>query len=97
MIVAGDSDFLTDEFAQDNPQNIGFGSALFSWLGQEESLAGIKLKQEANRALRFEDANQAAMVKYGNLAAAVLLPAIYGMIRLSRRKKLRRFTYNSMN
>jgi len=55
------------------------------------------LKQEANRALRFEDANQAAMVKYGNLAAAVLLPAIYGMIRLSRRKKLRRFTYNSMN
>ena len=97
LIVAGDSDFLTDAFAQDNPQNIGFGSALFSWLGQEESLAGIKLKQEANRALRFDDADQAAMVKYGNLAAAVLLPAIYGMIRLSRRKKLRRFTYNSMN
>ena len=95
MIIIGDSDFLTDQFAQNSPENIAFGIGSIAWLGEEESLADIQLKQRGAARLLFENETQIALVKYGNLAFAIVLPIGYGMFRLLRRRNLRRFTYAS--
>lgn len=95
LVVIGDSDFLTDQFAQNSPENLALGMEALSWLGQEESLAGIGLKQKARRELLFENQTQVALVKYGNMFLAFLLPAGFGIFRLMRRRNLRKFTYSS--
>lgn len=97
IVVVGDSDFISDEFVQNAPENIAFASGALAWLGQEESLAGIRIKQKAERRLFFEDATQVAMVKYGNMSLALLLPAGYGAFRLIRRRGLGKLTYTSNN
>lgn len=95
MIIVGDSDFMSDQFAQNSPESVAFGIGALSWLGQEESLASIRIKQKTERRLLFENATQVSMVKYGNLILAFLVPAGYGLFRLMRRRGLRRFTYSS--
>jgi hypothetical protein len=94
ILVAGDSEFLSDQFAVSTPTNIAFGMAAFSWLGQEESLAGLQIKQKPERRLRFENQKQIMLIKYGNLALALLLPTAFGIFRLARRRSLRKFAYS---
>ncbi len=93
IVVVGDSDFLLDRFTRNTPENIVFGLEALSWLGQEDSIAGLRIKQRVRRKLLFQSPVQAAMVKYGNMAAAVLVPAGFGALRLIRRRRLRRFSY----
>lgn len=93
IVVVGDSDFLSDQFVNISPMNLAFGINIFSWLGQEESLAAIKIKQRVERRLLFENETQITLVKYGNMAIALLIPLIYGSIRLIRRRGLQKFTY----
>lgn len=95
IVVVTDSDFISDQFAQNAPENIAFGMGALSWLGQEESLAGIRIKQKAERKLLFENATQVGLVKYGNILLALLIPIGYGAFRLIRRRNLRRFNYSS--
>lgn len=93
IIVVGDSDFLTDEYIQGATENIAFGMEVFSYLAQEGSLAGIKLKQEASRPLSFEDQKQTAWVKYGNMLGALGVLVGFGALLISRRRKMRTVTY----
>ncbi len=95
LVVVGDSDFLTDQFVQQSPENIAFGMAAISWIGQEESLAGLRVKQKSERKLLFENPTQITLVKYGNMALALFLPAAFGAFRLMRRRNLRRLTYSN--
>lgn len=95
VVVVGDSDFLTDRFVKNLPENMAFGLEALSWLSQEESLAGIQIKQKRERRLFFENRTQMALIKYGNMLLAFLGPAGYGGYRLIRRRGLRRFKYSS--
>lgn len=95
MVIVGDSDFLSDQFVQNSPENLAFGMEALSWLSQEESLAGIQIKNKIERKLLFENQTQIALVKYGNMLLAFLLPAGFGIFRLMRRRNLRKFTYSS--
>jgi ABC-type uncharacterized transport system involved in gliding motility auxiliary subunit len=95
MIVVGDSDFLTDQFVRNSPENLAFGIEALSWLSQEESLAGIQIKQKTERKLLFKNETQMSLVKYGNLLLAFLLPAGFGLFRLMRRRNLRRLVYST--
>ena len=95
MVVVGNSAFLTDEFVKNSPQNLAFGMEALSWLSQEESLAGIQIKQKIERKLLFENKTQVALVKYGNMLLALLLPAGFGAFRLMRRRHLRKLVYSS--
>lgn len=97
VIAVGSSNFLSDEFVQNSPENLAFGIQAISWLSQEESLAGIQLKQKAERRLQFENSTQVQMVKYGNMALAIILPLAYGSFRLIRRRNLRRLNYSNAN
>ena len=95
LVVFGDSDFISDEFVQNAPENLALGIQSLSWLSQEESLAGIRLKQKVERKLTFENQTQVGLVKYGNIALAILLPLGYGAFRLIRRRNLRKLTYTA--
>ena len=95
LIVVGDSDFLTDQFSQQTPENAAFASQALSWLGQERSLASIRLKGTQQHRLDFKEPADASPVRWFNLALAALLPAALGAWRLLRRRRLARFTYSS--
>ena len=94
-IVVGDSDFLSDQFASSVPSNLAFGMEALSWLAQENSLAGIRLKQISDRKLVFEDNTQKMLVKYGNMAFVVMMPLAFGAVRMMRRRNLRKQVYKS--
>ena len=93
IVVVGDSDFVSDQFAQDVPENVALALASVSWLAGEESLSGIQLRQQGERRLMFTDATQVGLVKYGNMALALMVPLSFGFMRLSRRRNLRKQTY----
>lgn len=95
IIIVADSDFLTEQFAPFSPENISFGVASVSWLAAEKSLADIKVKQANPPKLLFTQPYQPLAVKYGNLAFSVLVPLVIGVLRLTRRRKLSKQTYQT--
>ena len=88
MVIVGDTDFL-GEYGVGAPENIAFGMEAVSWLTQEESLAGIRIKQQSSRDLLFETTSQVTLVKWSNLLVALLLPLAIAAIRFSKRKSLK--------
>ena len=68
---------------------------IISFLAQEDSLAAIQLKQTALKKLVFENSAQIMLVKYGNMALVVVLPLMIAFWRITRRRGLRRFSYDS--
>ncbi len=91
MIVMGDSDLLTDSSA--SVENIAFGMEVVSYLAQEDSLAGIKIKQNTSRPLMFETPNQTTLVHYGNMAGVIVVIIVVGTFIIGKRRKLRKMTY----
>jgi ABC-type uncharacterized transport system involved in gliding motility auxiliary subunit/ABC-type transport system involved in multi-copper enzyme maturation permease subunit len=89
MLVVGDSDFISDKFAQNRPENTAFGVGAVSWLAQTASLAAIKTKRQPSRGLMFKGPTQVALVKYGNLGLTVVIPLGIALVNYWRRKRLR--------
>jgi len=71
-----------------SPENLVFGMNAVSWLAQEESLAAIKIKNATTGRLVFKDPKEQTALKYFNLGVAVVIPALLGVGRIARRKKL---------
>ncbi|MEA2007003.1 MAG: Gldg family protein [Patescibacteria group bacterium] len=94
FVVVGDSDFLTDQFTQNNPQNLAFGVEIISWLAQAESLTDIRLKNISDRTMTFEDESQPNTIKFGNMAFALIVPATFGTIRMARRRRMKQLSYD---
>lgn len=93
IVVIGESDFLTDQFAQNSPENVAFGISTLAWLSAEKSLADIKTKQARPGKLIFTDPVQPSLIKYGNLVFAFILPTTLGITKIIKRKKLENLTY----
>ena len=93
VVVVGNSDFLTEQFAKNSPENIVFGSQAVSWLAEEESIAGIRFKELGKHNLQFANNTQMMVVKYANMGAAFLVPLVFGFYRLYRRRQLRERVY----
>lgn len=86
VIVVGDADFLSDRFAQTNPQNLIFVANALDWLAQDEMLIRIRTKHRTPPALVFESDVSRAALKWGNLAGVPLLFAAFGLLRIGRRE-----------
>jgi len=95
MVVVGNADLLADGFVNNQPNNLGFGIEAVSWLGQEQSLAGIQLKTVVSHKMVFANSTDRNLVKYGNLAVVILVPGLYGLWRLYMRRNLRFRRYES--
>jgi ABC-type uncharacterized transport system involved in gliding motility auxiliary subunit/ABC-type transport system involved in multi-copper enzyme maturation permease subunit len=93
IVVIGDSDFLTDQFVQSNPENLVFGMNLLSWLAEEDSLGDIRIKGQSNGLLLFNKESQPMYIKVVTMTFVVLVPSIFGGLRLRKRRNLAKKRY----
>ncbi len=93
IVAVGNSSFLADQFMQRSPENLAFGMGAVSWLAHDDSIAAIQLKQNVERKLVFGNDTQIALVKYGNMAFALIALLGAGLYRFLRRRSLRHLTY----
>lgn len=93
LVVVGDSDFLSDQFVNENLANFSFGLEAISWLSQESSLSQIRVKNLIEKKLVFKDNSEPNLLKFGNLAFVFLVTSSYGTWRLMRRKKMKERSY----
>jgi len=91
MVVVGDSDFLTENFVSDAPNNLKFALNVVDWLGQDESLSGIRAKTRLPSPLVFSSDQQMLAMKYGNMIAVGVLLLGFGVAwAIERRRRVRR-------
>jgi len=101
LIVLGDSDFLTDQFAADqqsgqlNPQVSSLVLNSIDWLSQDELLIGIRSKNAQPRQLRFSSTAVKNFVRYFNMVGLVVILVAFGLWRMNRRRKLSQEVYIS--
>ena len=90
IIIIGDSDYIADNFLQNSADNLNFALETLSWLSNDQDLTAIAVKKKKTGKLLFTDDIQASAVKYGNIALAAVIPALYGGWRILRRRKQKR-------
>ena len=95
IVIAGNSNFLTDQFVNNSPDNLSFAIGSLSWLAQEQSLAGIKIKNNGQQKMTFDNQSEVGVVKFGNLAFVFILPLAYGAFRIYRRRKMQNIEYDA--
>ncbi len=96
LIVVGNSQFLTDKFiGGGGSQNGTFGLNAIDWLARDLTLAGIRTKTSANRLLVFPSDGVKDLVRYFNLIGVPILIALFGLVRLARRRTLTAKVYEA--
>lgn len=93
IVVVGDSDFLTDQFARSAPENVAFAVNAVDWLAEEEALIGIRSRAVGPRALVFSSDFERNAIKWGNLVGVPLVVVALGAWHLWRRRSLQRLAY----
>jgi ABC-2 type transport system permease protein len=88
IVVVGNSQFLSNQFMQNSTSNLAFGINAISWLGQEDSMADIKVKNDSSGTLVFSNPMQASIIKYLNMAAVVVVSVLLGIVKIFERKNL---------
>jgi ABC-type uncharacterized transport system involved in gliding motility auxiliary subunit len=87
MIVVGDASFLESQFARANPQNVTFAANAIDWLAQDESLIRIRSKNRTPPALAFTSDWSRNFMKWGNLVGVPLLFVLFGVMRVTGRRR----------
>jgi len=87
IVVVGDVDFLQDQFVQVNPQNLVFTLNAIDWLSQDEALIGIRSKIRTPPVMTFTSEFQSLALKWGNLVGVPLLFIVFGLIRVTGRRR----------
>lgn len=95
VVVVGNSDVISDRYAQSDVGGLVFGLNAVDWLAQEDALIAIRAKNRRPPQLLFESATTRDAVKWANVAGMPLLLVLFASIRLFRRRQLSRDTYRS--
>lgn len=93
VVVVGTSDFASDRYARNSPENLVFVQNAIDWLAQDEGLIAIRSKDRAPPPLVFTSAVTRGAAKYGNIVGVPVLLVAAGMVRLWRRRQTTRRTY----
>lgn len=88
VVVIGDSDFITDQFVQNAPENLRFAGILIDALAGDKMITSISLKTGDNPIYVFSDPNQARLVQILNMLGIPVLVGVLGGWWLWKRKKL---------
>lgn len=88
LVVVGDADFLNDDFARGNPQNLVFAANALDWLAQDEALIAIRSKDRTPPPLVVGSEVRQAALKWGNLLGVPLLFVLGGALRVAGRRRL---------
>ena len=95
VIVVGNSDFATDQFAQEAPENLALALNAVDWLAQDDALIAIRATDRTPPALAFGSAAAAQGVKYLVMIGVPVLVAIAGTVRIGRRRARSRVPYHA--
>jgi ABC-2 type transport system permease protein len=93
IVIIGSSNFLSDQFMQNGQTNLAFALDALSWLGQEQSLSKIRIKNLAERKFNFTNSSDPNLIKFGNLGLIFVVTVGYGTLRLWKRKKRKTDVY----
>ncbi|HYT05517.1 MAG TPA: Gldg family protein [Gemmatimonadales bacterium] len=96
LVVVGSSDFASDRYARNSPDNLVFVQNAIDWLAQDEALIGIRSKNRAPPPLVFTSALTRDTVKYGNIVGVPLLLIVAGGLRLWRRRLITQQVYRPL-
>lgn len=96
LVVVGNGDFAGDHFAQNSPENVNFALNAVDWLAQDEALISIRSKDRSPPPLSFSSPTLRGLVKYGNVVGMPLLVALFGALRLARRRARTRQPYRPL-
>ena len=96
LVVVGSSDFASDRYTRNAPENVVFVENAIDWLAQDDALIGIRSKNRAPPPLVFTSTTTRSAVKYGNVIGVPVLLVIGGVLRLWRRRQTTRRTYRPL-
>ncbi|MGE0158310.1 MAG: Gldg family protein [Gemmatimonadales bacterium] len=87
MVVIGDADFTAGQIMQSSPSNFTFLANAIDWLAQDEALIRIRSKDRTPPTLVFESDTSRNVLKWGNLVGVPLLFALFGVLRVTGRRR----------
>lgn len=87
LVLVGNMEFATDRYLGNAPENATFALNAVDWLAQDEALISIRSRDRRPPRLLFASAALQQGVKYANLLVLPLLVALYGVLRLVRRRR----------
>jgi ABC-type uncharacterized transport system involved in gliding motility auxiliary subunit len=96
IVVVGSSDFASDRFAQNSPENIVFAQNAIDWLAQDEALIAIRSKNRAPPQVVFTSATSQKAAKWGDVVGVPALLIVAGALWLARRRRATRRTYRPL-
>jgi gliding-associated putative ABC transporter substrate-binding component GldG len=88
LIAIGDSDFMRDNFLQNNPDNLLMFQNLVDSLSLDQDLINIRSKGVSERPIKdgLSDSTRAA-IRYFNIFGLTILVIVYGIFRYFMRKR----------
>ncbi len=89
LIVVGDSDFIKDGFARNNPNNLIFFQNLVDSLSLDEDLISIRSKGITDRPIKELSDGKKATIRYLNIFGLTVAVVLFGMVRYYMRRKSR--------
>lgn len=96
VVVVGSSDFASDRYARNSPENMVFAQNAIDWLAQDEALIAIRSKNRTPPPLVFASAFKRTVAKYGNLIGVPVLLILAGALRLLERRRTTRRVFRPL-
>jgi ABC-type uncharacterized transport system involved in gliding motility auxiliary subunit/ABC-type transport system involved in multi-copper enzyme maturation permease subunit len=93
VVVVGSTDFINDRFVSRAPDNLSLALNAVDWLAQDDALIAIRSKDRRPPPLVYSSASVREGVKYVNVIGVPALVALYGLVRLLRRRRKTRESY----
>lgn len=87
IIAVGDSDFMTDNFLRNTPDNLIFFLNIIDSLSLDEDLINIRSKGIFERPLRDVDEGARAAIRYGNVFGMTVIVVVAGLARYFLRQR----------
>lgn len=89
LILAGDSDFIRDNFLRNYPDNLVFFQNIIDGLSLGNDLISIRAKGITERPLKEISESAKTAVRYGNIFGLTVIVMLFGLVRyfLRRRSK----------
>src|SRR3989339_90035 len=90
IVVIGDSDFISDGFLRNSPDNLVFFQNLVDMLSLDGDLISIRSKTVLSRPIKEDLTDSSrAMIRYINVFGLTMVVVVFGMIRYYIRRKSR--------
>ena len=89
VVLIGNDDFAADRHARSAPENVALALNAVDWLAQDDALIAIRAKDRRPPALVMGDGRRNA-VRYANVVGIPVLVALAGLLRLVRRRRVMR-------